>query len=222
MSNVSKAEGSVDDPLGGRAPTSHERMTGVPWDASYHNPEPAPWEIGRPQPAVVRLVARHRFTGPVLDAGCGSGENALQIASLGLPVLGVDVAETALEMARKKVHERGIDVQFAVADAFHLERLGRTFQTVLDCGLFHTFDASERPAYVASLASVAEPGATVFILCFSDEGPDTGPHPITQQQIREAFTTDVGWIVAAIERERVHTTFHENGAPAWLATITRA
>ena len=44
----------------------------------------------------------------VLDAGCGTGENALHVASLGLPVLGVDVAETALAIPREKADERGI------------------------------------------------------------------------------------------------------------------
>jgi 2-polyprenyl-3-methyl-5-hydroxy-6-metoxy-1,4-benzoquinol methylase len=54
----------------------------------------------------------------VLDAGCGTGENALHVASLGLLVLAVDVAETALAIARKKADERGIQVEFAAADAF--------------------------------------------------------------------------------------------------------
>jgi SAM-dependent methyltransferase len=71
----------------------------------------------------------------VLDAGCGTGENALHVASLGLPVLGVDVAETALAMARAKAGDRGIEAEFAAADAFRLERLERTFETVLDCGV---------------------------------------------------------------------------------------
>jgi hypothetical protein len=31
----------ADDPFGGRYPTSHEQMTGLPWDASYHD-GPAP------------------------------------------------------------------------------------------------------------------------------------------------------------------------------------
>src|ERR671938_121911 len=89
------------DPFGGRPPTSHERMTGLPWDASYHD-GPAPWDIGRPQPAVVRLGSAGGFAGAVLDAGCGTGENALHVASLGLSVLGVDVAETALAIARAR------------------------------------------------------------------------------------------------------------------------
>ncbi len=208
------------DPFGGRPPTSHERVTGLPWDASYHD-GPAPWDIGRPQPAIVRLASQGGFAGAVLDAGCGTGENALLIASLGLAVLGVDVAETALAMARKKAGDRGIEVHFAAADAFHLERLGRRFETVLDCGLFHTFDADERPAYAASLASVTEHDGTLYVVCFSNQGPGTGPHPISQEELRAAFNASTGWNVAAIEPDRLQTRFHHNGAPAWFATIKR-
>jgi 2-polyprenyl-3-methyl-5-hydroxy-6-metoxy-1,4-benzoquinol methylase len=123
----------ADDVFGGRHPTSHERMTGLPWDASYSN-GPAPWDIGQPQPAVARLASQGGFAGAVLDAGCGTGENALYIASLGSSVLGVDVAETALRVARQKADDRGIEIEFAAADAFYLQRLGRMFKTVLDCG----------------------------------------------------------------------------------------
>ncbi|AMY11987.1 Mg-protoporphyrin IX methyl transferase [Luteitalea pratensis] len=208
------------DPFDGRHPTSHERLAGQPWDASYED-GPPPWDIGRPQPAIVRVASEGGFSGAVLDAGCGTGENALHVASLGLTVLGVDVAETALAIARQKAGDRGIEVEFAAADAFKLERLRRRFQTVLDCGLFHTFDGDERPAYVASLASVTKPRGTLYVLCFSDEGPDTGPHPISRAELRAAFTPSTGWTVAAIEPDRIQTRLHDDGAPAWFATIKR-
>jgi SAM-dependent methyltransferase len=213
----------ADDALSGRQPTSHERMAGQPWDASYHQ-GPAPWDIGRPQPAVVRLASQGGFAGAVLDAGCGTGENALHIARLGLPVLGVDVAETALAIAREKAAIVGstIKLEFVAADAFHLERLGRSFKTVLDCGLFHTFDADERPGYVASLARVTEHDGTLYVLCFSNQGPDTGPHPVSQEELRTAFNPSNGWNVAAIEPDRIQTRFHDHGAPAWFATIKRS
>jgi SAM-dependent methyltransferase len=210
----------ADDPFGSRRPTSHERMTGLPWDASYHN-GPAPWDIGHPQPAVARLVAQNAFAGTVLDAGCGTGENTLLIASLGLPVLGIDVAETALAMARTKAADRGIAVEFAGADAFHLERLGRRFQTVLDCGLFHTFENDERAPYVASLASVIRQDGTLYVLCFGDEGPEIGPHPVSQDEVRSAFNPSSGWNMSAVETERIETRFHQNGVAGWLATIKR-
>jgi ubiquinone/menaquinone biosynthesis C-methylase UbiE len=197
-------------------------MTGVPWDASYHD-GPAPWDIGRPQPAVVRLASEGKFAGTILDAGCGTGENTLHVASLGLPVLGVDVAQTALALARAKADSRGVSVEFTAADALELQRLGRRFETVLDCGLFHTFDGDERPAYAASLASVTEPGGILYVLCFSDDGPGTGPHPISQDALRAAFNPGTGWNVATIEPSRLQTRFHgDGGAPAWSATIKRS
>lgn len=195
-------------------------MTGRPWDASYHD-GPPPWDIGRPQPVFVRLAAEGTLAGSVLDAGCGTGENALHVAALGLPVLGVDVAPMAIEAARQKATARGLAAEFAVADAFDLMSLERTFDTVLDCGLFHTFDREERPRYVASLAAVTARGATLHVLCFSDDGPDTGPHPISRDDLNAAFTRASGWSIVSINPERVETTFHENGAPAWLAAIKR-
>jgi SAM-dependent methyltransferase len=210
------------DPFGGREPTSHERTTGRPWDDSYHD-GPAPWDIGGPQPAFVRLASEGKLAGDVLDAGCGSGENALYVASLGFSVVGFDVAETALAMAREKARERGVDAEFVVADALQLERLGRRFETVLDCGLFHTFTPAKQAQYASSLASATAAGGTVYVLCFSDEGTDQGPHPVSKAQLQEAFTSGNGWQLVCIESERVRTRYHdESGAPAWLATISRS
>ncbi len=207
-----------DDPYGGREPTSHERRAGQPWDASYGD-GPAPWDVG-PQPAIVRLAGDGAFTGSVLDAGCGTGDNALHIASLGLTVLGVDVAETALSIAREKPAARGLDVAFVVADALHLDRLGRVFDTVLDCGLLHTFDSDERRDYVTGLASVTRRGATLYVLCFSDVGPGAcGPHPVSQEGLRAAFAD--GWTVASVTADRIVTRFDARGVPAWLAKIER-
>jgi SAM-dependent methyltransferase len=168
----------------------------------------------------VRLASAGAFAGVVLDAGCGTGENALHVASGGVPVLGVDVAETAIATAREKA-ARGIEVEFAVADAFQLERLGRRFETVLDCGLFHTFDRDERVRHVASLARVAEHHGTVYVLWFGDEGPDLGPHPVGQDELRAAFDPGKGWNVVTVDPDRIDTRFHDGGAPAWLATIAR-
>jgi ubiquinone/menaquinone biosynthesis C-methylase UbiE len=197
-----------------REPTSHERSSGQPWDASYQD-GPAPWDFGGPQPAVVDL----EFSGRVLDAGCGSGENALHIAALGLSVLGFDVAPTALARARERAESQGLQAEFVEADALQLEQLGRRFDTVLDSGLFHTFDASEKAAYAASLASVTSPGGTVYVLCFRP-GPDAGPHPVSEGDLRDAF--DQGWEITAITPNRIRTRYHDaDGAPAWLATIRR-
>jgi hypothetical protein len=159
-----------------RQPTSHERRAGRPWDASYLD-GPAPWDLGRPQPAIVRLADDGAFSGTVLDA------------------------------------------EFADCDALHLDRLGRAFETVLDCGLFHSFDSGERRDYVASLASVIRPGGTLHLLCFSDaEGEARGPHPVSREELRAAFR---GWRIVSIRAERIETMFDAQGSPAWLAELER-
>jgi SAM-dependent methyltransferase len=210
-----------DDPYGGRRPTSHERRAGQPWDASYRD-GPPPWDIGAPQPAVVRLASAGVFSGAVLDVGCGTGDNALHIAAAGLDVLGVDVAETAVSIARESATARGIHAEFIVADALRLDRLGRVFDTVLDCALFHAFDSDERRDYVVNLASVLKPGGYLYVLCFSDTDPETaGPHPVSQHELSAPFTPRSGWSIASISSERLQATFAPEGAPAWLAKIER-
>jgi SAM-dependent methyltransferase len=230
LADISHDEGVVmptqtglraDDPYGGRQPTSHERHAGQPWDASYRD-GPPPWDIGAPQPAVVRLATEGAFAGAVLDAGCGTGDNALHIAAQGLHVLGVDVAATAVSIARESATARGMDAHFTVADALRLDRLGRVFDTVLDCALFHAFDNDERRDYVVSLASVTRPGGRLYVLCFSDTDPETaGPHPVSRQDLSAPFTPSSGWRIASISPERLEARFAPEGAPAWLARIER-
>jgi SAM-dependent methyltransferase len=216
-----RARVPADDRYSGRRPTSHERRAGQPWDASYLA-GPAPWDVGGPQSAIVRLASEGAFVGAVLDPGCGTGENALYVASLAPRVLGVDVAETALSIAREKAAARGIDAEFVFADALRLDRLGQVFDTVLDCGLFHTFDSEERRSYAASLASVTARGGNLYVLCFSDVGPGVcGPHPVRQEQLRAPFERSGDWSVASVATDRIQTRFHAQGAPAWLARIKR-
>jgi len=74
---------------------------------------------------------------------------------------------------------------------------------------------------VASLASVSGCGAQLYVLCFSDVGPGTGPHPISRQELRAAFTRSGGWNVASIGPDRLRTRFAAQGVPAWLAKVER-
>jgi len=191
---------------------------GFEW--AYRSGEP-PWDIGRPQPAIVRLTEEGAIEGVVLDVGCGTGENALYLASLGLDVAGVDAAATAIDRARAKAAERDIPVEFLVADALALDGLGRTFDVAIDCGLFHTFSDADRVRFERSLHAALRPGARYFLLCFSEFEPgDMGPRRVTEREIREAFAA--GWTVESIVDERFATRWGEDGASAWLASLTRS
>ena len=154
----------------------------------------APWDTGRPQPAIVKLAEAGQIRGSVLDVGCGTGENVLYLAARGHDCWGIDFVPVAIERATAKAAQRGIKAHFIVGNALELNSLGRQFDIVIDCGLFHTFTDEERPVFVQGLAELLRPGGLLHILCFSDEEPGTeGPRRISQQEIRNAFHD--GWKV---------------------------
>lgn len=189
--------------------------------------ETAPWDIPEPQPAITSLEDAGEIRGSVLDAGCGTGENALFLASRGHEVWGLDFVPVAIERAKGKAKGRSLPVHFEVGDALKLDQLTRTFDTAVDCGLFHTFSDEQRPDYVSGLGFVVRPGGRVHILCFSDlEPPGQGPRRVSQDELRSAFRD--GWEVESIRESRFRTTDHPEaqsfspgGPRAWLATIRR-
>jgi SAM-dependent methyltransferase len=184
-----------------------------------------PWDIGRPQRVFVEVA--DRVMGAVLDAGCGTGENALFFAERGHTVLGIDFLEGPIQEARRKAQERGLSAEFLQKDALALKDLDRQFDTAIDSGLFHVFSDEDRARYVAGLAQVTRPGGLVFLICFSEEEPGSqGPRRVTEPEIRDAFAS--GWDVEEITPATYEIrpdlegiSFSEGGAKAWFAAIRR-
>jgi SAM-dependent methyltransferase len=194
-------------------------VTAMGFEGAYRSGLP-PWDIGRPQPAIVRVAGQGLITGEVIDVGCGTGENALFLASTGLTVVGVDAAPTAIARAKEKARLRGSGATFLVADALALESLERTFDVAIDCGLFHTFSDADRVRYVRSLHHTLRAGARSIVLCFSEHEPgEFGPRRVTQAEIRAAFVA--GWTVDSIVEERFAARLPGGGAQAWLTLLTR-
>ena len=79
-------------------------MDQQPFEQMYHGQ--APWDTGRPQPAIVRLAEAGQIHGNVLDVGCGTGENVLYLAAGGHDAWGIDFVPLAIERATAKAAER--------------------------------------------------------------------------------------------------------------------
>lgn len=203
-----------------------EEMTALSEDArqrfeSLYERLPS-WEVPYAQPAIVELADRGEIRGLVLDAGCGTGENALHLAERGHAVWGVDIALPAIGMARAKAAARGLArARFIVGDALRLEDLGMTFDTVIDSGLLHAFTDRERACYIDSLGRVLAPGGRYHALGFSDrQAGDEGPRRLGEAEIRTAFVD--GWRILRIEAARFMTRIHAGGAHAWLISVERS
>jgi cyclopropane fatty-acyl-phospholipid synthase-like methyltransferase len=203
-------------------------MTAVPdrttFEAMYAGL--APWDIGKPQNPFLDVA--DRIAGTVLDAGCGTGENALFFAGRGCRVTGIDFIEEAINRARRKAAERGLSVTFLVKDALTLKDWPERFDNVIDSGLFHVFSDDDRRRYVEGLATVLKPGGRLFLMCFSDVEPgEQGPRRVSKKELHDAF--DKGWSIESIEPTRAEVrpdlkdlSFSEGGPKAWFVVVRRS
>jgi cyclopropane fatty-acyl-phospholipid synthase-like methyltransferase len=195
------------------------------WDEAYRGERLPPWDIGRPQPAFVRLAEARTIAGRIIDIGCGTGENALMLAAEGCDVVGVDIARSAVERARAKAATRRLEAELLVWDVLELaglvERTGR-FDGAIDSGVFHTFSDEDRPRYARSVAAAVRPDGRLWLMCFSEREPDWGgPRRVTRDELRDSFSAERGWSVESIAPARFVTTHPEGFSRAWLASIRR-
>jgi SAM-dependent methyltransferase len=190
------------------------------WDVAYRSGN-VPWDVGHPQSVFVRLADAGALASPVLDAGCGTGEHALYFASRGIEAVGVDFSPVAIEAARAKAAQRGLQVDFIVHDVLDLGSLGQRFQSVVDSGTFHVFNVeSDIRGYVESVRSVLAPAGLLHLLCFSDAQPgEFGPRRVSQADLRAAFGK--GWSVESIVPATFEVSPPIGPAKAWLARIIR-
>jgi SAM-dependent methyltransferase len=181
-----------------------------------------PWEIGRPQPALLELFESGQVSGRVLDVGCGTGELALTAAARGLQATGVDSSAEAIAIARQRAVDRGLaGARFEVADAMDLSVLDTIFDTVMDSGVFHLFDDADRARYVESVRRVTAIGGLYHMLVFSDEAPGHwGPRRIRRIDIETALAD--GWDLRSVEPAIFEVNIVDGRVRAWRATAVRS
>ena len=200
--------------------TLHDRGT---FETSYAGKPP--WDIDKPQALFTQ--AAERITGTVLDAGCGTGENALYFAARGCKVTGIDFIEGPIEQVRRKARERGLSVDFVVKDALTLADWSQRFDNAIDSGLFHVFSDEDRRRYVEGLKTVLKPGGHFYLACFSDAEPGThGPRRVTKGELETSFAR--GWEIESIEPSHFEVrpdlkdiTFSPGGPKAWFGVFRR-
>lgn len=186
------------------------------WNESYSSGE-VPWNTGKPDELLVDTVRNGTIRpGHVLEVGCGTGTNAIWLASQGFTVLGIDVAPLAIEKARKKATEVGADCRFEVLDLLKDQQIpGGPYDFVFDRGCFHIFDsAEERTRFAQRVEALLKPGGQWLSLIGSTEGPERefGPPRRSARDVTNA-------VEPAMEILQLHSAvFHADmpeAAAAW-------
>lgn len=164
------------------------------WDAPYRRDRLPGWDVGRPCSHLVKAVEDKTFEpGRAIVFGCGSGTNAIYLASKGFEVTGVDVSPTALTIAAEKARMADVEVDWILADVVALPRLP-SYDLIFDRGCYHHICQYDSPGYVRTLHRLSHVGARAMILAGSPaDGNRGGPPRIKEETIRKDFSTLFGF-----------------------------
>ncbi len=101
------------------------------WDQRSGDYDRSPGHTDLPEEWRKLLSSIFREGARILDVGTGTGFIALILAELGHEVVGVDISERMLDVARKKAEKMNLDVKFRVADAENLPFNDEEFDAVV-------------------------------------------------------------------------------------------
>lgn len=186
-----------------------------------------PWDIGRAQGAFQKIAnnsQKYNLKDPLLDIGCGTGENSLFFAEkLGFSCTGIDTSPRAISKAIEKAKKRNLtgNTSFLNYNLFELNSFSKKFNTIIDCGVFHMFDAESRKEYEHSIKSVLNEKGRLIILAFSYLEPSgVGPSQRLTEKDYNAVFKD-GWKIIAFEHEKFETNVGKNESKALLTIIEK-
>jgi SAM-dependent methyltransferase len=126
----------------------------------------APWDIG-PRTELVELIESGRIKPcRAIDLGCGAGANAIYLAQKGFEVTGVDYTEAAIEKARVRAKEAGVEVNFVVDDLTNLQLVSGMFDFLLDYGVLDDLRLHQREPYLRNILPLTRSGSQFLLWGF--------------------------------------------------------
>ena len=157
-----------------------------------------PWEDMAEHPPfaekLLELVAREEEGreppyGRALDLGCGSAVWGVRLAERGWQVTGVDIVDKALDRARDRIDESGVEMGLVRGDVTALRQsdVGSDFRLVVDTGTFHGLTDAQREAMGREVSAIAAPDAALLLDCFSPRRRGPLPRGASRADVERAF-----------------------------------
>ena len=117
-------------------------------------------------PQETQLIRRYALPDApkILDAGCGTGEGSSRLAEL-LPraqVLGVDIIDAHLALARSRYGRFGSRLRFEHQSVYELPAAGHSFDLTVCRHVLHSIPHADR--VIAELARVTRPGGYLHLI----------------------------------------------------------
>jgi len=147
-------------------------------DRIYRNTplEEIPWNIETPPDVLVELIENGKVKPcKAIDFGCGTGNYAIYLASIGFEITGIDISPTAIRIAKEHGQKKGVKCSFLVTDVLgNLNEVQETFDFAYDWELLHHIFPEQREKYVENVYRVLNPRGKYLSVCFSEEDPAFG------------------------------------------------
>lgn len=149
-----------------------------------------PWEKGEPSPGLVDFLKGNANLprGSVLVPGCGCGHDARAWARAGFRVTGLDLAPSAVRIAREKTAAAEHDnVEFIQGDFLQLEPT-ETFDWVFEHTLYCAIDPDRRDDYREAVLRWLKPGGYFLAVHYLIPDEDGPPFGTTAEEVQNRFS----------------------------------
>ena len=156
------------------------------WDNRYLQGD-TPWDTGRPSQELIRVLdEEHIPPCRAIDLGCGTGTNAIHLASRGFEVTATDISPTAIDRCRMRRATTDVRIRCVQADLLKPpDDLGGPCGFFFDRGCYHVIRRVDVQGYFRTLDRILAPAALGLVLTGNAKEPmEHGPPPVTEEEFR--------------------------------------
>ena len=149
-----------------------------------------PWDSGEVSAELKRVLDAGLLPGKtLLEIGCGTGTNAIELARRGYDVTAVDFVAQAVDAAREKIKAANVAVKLSVADALK-DDLGGPYDVLFDRGVYHSLRQLDLKKFQQVLERVTRKGSRWLTLAGNaKEQTQYGPPRVHEHEFRAELGT---------------------------------
>lgn len=163
------------------------RTSATIWSDTYRVGDHSIWDHSAPSSELIGYIlgARPPARSRVLDLGCGTGTDAVFLATRNYEVHGLDFSPEALRLAERRARESGVVVHWHECSALDTPFDAGYFDLITDRGCCHHIGGPLRRQYANEVARILKPGGVLFLRgCRVADDPF---FPIDRNSLEESF-----------------------------------
>ncbi|GAB6167519.1 class I SAM-dependent methyltransferase [Thermostilla marina] len=190
------------------------------WDLIYREETP-PWETGRPATELVRVLDEGIIPpGTAIELGCGTGADAIYIASKGFELTAIDFSPTAIERARTRAEQYDVNIRFVLDDVYEFCKRCEPVDFVYDAGFYHHARQHDLKKFLDLLWRITKPGSYYLSLAgATGEEASGGPPQVSEKEIR--FELGRLFEFVHLRHFRFESPFRREGFLGWSILMRR-